>query len=187
MNAEVESELGELMVAAQRGDGAAYASFLKKATSPLRSFLERKMKSSEHVDDVLQDTLIAIHKARHTYLPERSIGAWMFTICEHRMLDFYRRFRRIERAEVDVPAQLDQVLFRASEEASNDQRSRDIGDLEELFKFLSSKQRLVIELLKLEGLSVKEVASKTGMSESSVKVTAFRGYEALRKKWGGSR
>jgi RNA polymerase sigma-70 factor (ECF subfamily) len=49
---------------------------------------------------------------------------------------------------------------------------------------LPGKQRRVIELLKLQELSVREVAARVGMSESAVKVTAFRGYEAIRKMMG---
>ena len=49
---------------------------------------------------------------------------------------------------------------------------------------LPEKQRKVIELLKVQGLSVKEVSAHTGMSESAVKVTAFRGYETIRRIFG---
>lgn len=132
------------------------------------------------VEDVLQDTLLSVHRARHSHIPGRPVGPWLYAICEHRMTDFYRRYRRVERVEVPAPDGFDglDVAQEADGESERGYLVREaLGQLPE-------KQRQVIELLKIQDLSVREVAAQTGMSESAVKVTAFRGYETIRRIFG---
>jgi len=182
LDSDRDRELAILLARAQEGDQAAYESFLLKASTALRGFLSRRMGSVEMVEDVLQDTLLSVHRARHTYLPGRPVGPWLYAICEHRMTDFYRRHRRIERAEVPAPEDLSNRVA-APAPADDDARGRQVR---EALGRLPAKQRRVIELLKIHDLSVKEVAAQTGMSMSAVKVTAFRGYETIRRFFGVS-
>lgn len=173
-NTQNEQFLSSLLVASQGGDSQSYHQFLVEASELLKPFIRRKVKSVEIIDDVLQDTLLAIHKSRHSYLPERSVLAWMFVICEHRIIDFYRQFRRLEKREIQTFADI---------EVEQIEHPHSIL-LEELLQRLPLKQREVIELLKFQGLSIKEVSAKTGLSESAVKVTTFRGYEAMKRLKG---
>lgn len=179
MDAARDRELAALLVLAQKGDRPAYERFLLEVSALLRGFLARRMNARERVEDVLQDTLLTIHRARHSYLPGRPVGPWLYTICEHRMTDFHRRRLRIER--VEVPAS-DRIVAVAEEPARESGR----GVLEALGR-LPGKQRRIIELLKLQDLSVREVAARVGMSESAVKVTAFRGYQRIRRMVGAKR
>jgi RNA polymerase sigma-70 factor (ECF subfamily) len=175
-----DQELARLLAQAQGGDQAAYETFLREASGVLRGFLARRMGNVDMVEDVLQETLLSIHRARHTYRPERPVGPWLYAICEHRMTDFFRRHRRIERTEVPAPDDMsDRVVAPAPSHA--DERGRLVR---EALARIPEKQRRVIELLKVHDLSVKEAAAHTGMSESAIKVTAFRGYEAIRKILG---
>ena len=171
-----DTELASLLARGQRGDKAAYEQFLRGASPVLRAFLLRRMPAAD-VEDVLQDTLIAIHDARATYEPSRPVGPWLYAICSHRMSDFYRRARRLER-----------IVQRAGTgecavQAPNGVSDRIAGVLEAMV-MLPARQRRVVELLKLADLSVKEVARRTGMKESTVKVTAFRGYKTIRRFLG---
>ena len=175
MDPNQDQELAALLAYGQKGDSVAYEKFLLEASVVLRRFLIRRMKTIEMAEDVLQDTLLAIHRARHTYLPGRPVGPWLYAICGHRMTDFYRWHRRVERVEAMV---MNEKTDSASEETKRGQSVR------EALAGLPEKQRKVIELLKVQGLSVKEVSAHTGMSESSVKVTAFRGYETIRRIFG---
>jgi RNA polymerase sigma-70 factor (ECF subfamily) len=173
--------LAGLLAEAQAGDQAAYERFLVEASAVLRRFLSRRMGDAEPVEDVLQETLLSIHRARHTYLPGRPLGPWLYAICEHRMTDFHRRQRRIERREVTAPDDL------AERAAPLPPRASERGSVvREALARLPERQRQVIELLKIHDFSVKEAAAHTGMSESAVKVTAFRGYRAIRRLLGGS-
>jgi len=130
------------------------------------------------VEDVLQDTLLSVHRFLHTYLPGKPVGPWVYAICHHRMVDFYRRKRRIQLVESDVDVD-DQVVVQIEQK---DQSLN--GSALDALNRIPERQRRVIEMLKIYGLSVKEVAVHTGMSESSVKTTAFRGYESIRKLFG---
>ena len=168
MDAARDRELADLLVLAQRGHRHAYERFLLEVSALLRRFLGRRMGAPQLVEDVLQDTLLTIHRARHSYLPGRPMAPWLYTICEHRMNDFHRRRRRIERLEVPAPDGLPDL-------AAEPERETSPVVLEALGR-LPGRQRRVIELLKLQDLSVREVAASVGMSESAVKVTAFRGY-----------
>lgn len=98
-------------------------------------------------------------------------------------MDFYRKFRRLEKREVAMPDHLSQTLP-ATESYSN----HELGEkIRTALSDLPEKQRHVIDLLKIKDLSVKEVACRTGMTESAVKVTAFRGYEKIRRILGAKR
>lgn len=179
MDAARDRELAALLVLAQQGHRQAYERFLLEVSAVLRRFLERRMGARERVEDVLQETLLTIHRARHSYLPGRPVGPWLYTICEHRMIDFHRQRRRIERVEVPTSDELPAVADEPAPESSP-------VVLEALGR-LPGKQRRVIELLKLQDLSVREVAVRVGMSESAVKVTAFRGYQTIRRMVGVKR
>ena len=178
MDSDRDRELAALLVNAQKGDQADYERFLLEASALLRRFLMRRMKNVEMAEDVLQDTLLSIHRARHTYLPGRPVGPWLYAICGHRMTDFYRWHRRVEYVEIELAEDISQPEVRENKRGNS---------VLEALATLPEKQKRVINLLKVQGLSVKEVAVYTGMSESSVKVTAFRGYETIRKIFGVSK
>jgi len=162
---------------AQGGDQIAYEEFLIETAEILRRFLSKRM-DFDMVEDVLQDTLLSVHRFRHTYLPGRPVGPWLYSICNNRMVDFYRRKRLIQRVESGLDV-TDQTVV----EMRQHDRSTNGNALDALNK-LPERQRRIIGMLKICGFSVKEVATHTGMSESSVKITAFRGYEAIRKLLG---
>jgi RNA polymerase sigma-70 factor (ECF subfamily) len=176
-----EQILARLLVASQGGDRKAYEEFLVQASECLRIYLRKRMETEEMLEDVLQDALLAIHRARHTYLPDRPVGPWLYAIAGNRMIDFYRRFRRVEKNESTHDVLDDAAWDKQAVPTVSDKYDQDI---QVLLAQLPEKQRRVIELLKLEELSVRAVAEKMSMSESAVKVTAFRGYETLRRFLG---
>jgi RNA polymerase sigma-70 factor (ECF subfamily) len=103
LNPARDQQLAELLTRAQGGNQAAYESFLREASEVLRAFLAKRMMSaSDRVEDVLQETLLALHRARHSFLPGRPIGPWLYAICEHRIAEFYRRHRRIQAVEMST-------------------------------------------------------------------------------------
>jgi RNA polymerase sigma-70 factor (ECF subfamily) len=175
LDVDRDKELAGLLLRAQEGDQAAYEGFLIEAAATLRRYIGKRVEYGV-VEDVLQDTLLTIHKIRHTHLPGRPVGPWLYAICNNRVADFYRTRRRILRVEADV--ELDEGS------ASHSENPAPFGAALDALRTLPERQRRVIELLKVRGLTVKEVAVQTGMSESSVKTTAFRGYETIRKLFG---
>jgi RNA polymerase sigma-70 factor (ECF subfamily) len=172
---EEESELSRLMVEAQRGDGQAYEGLLRRVAVLVQALVRRRAGDVPWCDDVVQESLVALHRARHTYDPARPFVPWLYAIAQNRLVDALRVQRRRLLRELD-PAHV-------PEPARLPVQERDAlrGDIRRAVATLPDRQRRVIELLKLEELSVREVAAQLGMSEANVKVTAHRGYRALRR------
>ena len=177
MDPDFDQRLSDWMRSAQDGDRQAYETLLTEVTAYLTGFVRKRLSETDGVDDVVQEALISIHKNRHSYDPERSFGSWLHAIALHRLIDWLRKRRRVRaREQLGESAGED---FRAVVESGPDRGAYD--GLHRALASLSSQQRQVIQLLKWQGFSVKEVAESTGMSESSVKVSAHRGYRLLRK------
>lgn len=173
MDQQTEQRLSELMRRAQQGERSAYAALLREAARLVRAFVRKRVRE-EDVEDIVQDTLLAIHRHRHTFDPSRPFSPWMYAIARHRMLDALRRQR--SRAAREVLGEVD-VEHCDTTEAANSLHAV----LQTALTQLSHAQREVIQLLKFEGFSVREISDQTGRSESLVKVTAHRGYHVLRK------
>lgn len=163
--------LAILMGRALEGDSCAYESALVAMGGIVRAFARARL-GETLADDVVQETLISVHQARHTYDPRRPFGPWLMSIAHSRVIDAARRQRR--RALNEAP-QDGEPVGRPQHRAD---RSLIVA---QALQQLPPRQRRVIELLKLEGRSVKEVALRLGLSISNVKVIAHRGYEALRR------
>lgn len=169
-----ETELRTRFVAGLAGDAARYRLFLDGLSGHLRSYLRRRLPGAQaDVEDILQETLLAVHNARHTYRWDQPLTAWVHAIARYKLMDFFRAHSR--REALHEPFEDDGGLFVASDAEPADAR-RDVGMLLEA---LPDRHRLPIVLVKLKGLSVAEAAQRCGMSESAVKVGVHRGLKAL--------
>jgi len=182
MTPEHEAELGRLMVRGQDGDREAYEDLLSRVASLVRGYVRRRVGDVAWGDDVVQECLIAIHRARHTYDPARPFAPWMYAIAQNRLIDALRQKKRRLLREVQPDVSW-------MEPGTQPRQERDLllQDVRRAVSGLPVPQRTVIELLKFEDKSVRDVAAELGMSESNVKVTAHRGYRALRRRieeWG---
>lgn len=162
---------------AQDGDRRAYETLLIEVIALVRGFARSRLRHVDWLEDVAQETLLSIHRDRHTYDPARPFLPWMYAIARHRLLDFVAKQRR--RGENEVPGE--EGWEQMASEHTIVERGTAAGFLRQALALLSVKQREIIRLLKFEGFSVAEISRKTGLSESSVKVTAHRGYRNLRK------
>lgn len=176
----LDRQLSDLMRKAQDGDRLAYEALLTVVMPLVRAFTRTRLPDADGVEDVAQETLLAIHRDRHTWDPARPFLPWMYAIARNRLLDLIAKRCRQRWNEIGGDAALEDV---ASVEASAD-RDPVNRFLRRALAMLSTKQRDVIQMLKFEGLSVADISLKTGMSASSVKVTAHRGYKALRRLIG---
>jgi RNA polymerase sigma-70 factor (ECF subfamily) len=179
---ERERRLRALFVSALDGDGAAYHAFLKLLGPHLRAYLRRRLRSlPDDVEDLVQDTLIALHEQRHTYRTELPVTAWVQAIARYKLIDLLRS-RRI-RQDLDDPID-DHLSLLAFDDTEAHEARRDVDTL---MQHLPDHQRLPILHTKLHGLSVAEAAAVTGMSESAVKVGVHRGIKALAARLRGRR
>ena len=169
-----EDRLRDLLVRGLAGDAAAYQAFLKDLSGYLRAFLRKRMvRLPEEVEDLVQESLLAVHNQRHTYDPGQPLTAWVHAIAKYKLVDLLRR--RACRELLNDP--LDDELAVLANSDTNATAAR--LDLAKLLEQLPERQRLPIVCMKLKGLSVVETARLTGMSESAVKVGVHRGLKAL--------
>lgn len=174
---EIEEQLRELLLLGLAADGAAYQRFLKQLSAHLRAFLRRRLaQRPDEVEDLVQETLLAIHNQRHTYRPEMPVTAWAHAIARYKLIDWLRS-HRVKEALNDPLDDASELFASTDSEAALAKR-----DLGQLLQTLPDRQRLPIVHVKLEGLSVVETAQLTGMSESAVKVGVHRGLKALAAK-----
>ena len=169
-----EDRLRDLMVRGLAGDAAAYHAFLRELSAHVRAFLRGRLaRLPEEVEDLVQETLLAVHNQRHTYAVGQPLTAWVHAIARYKLVDLLRRRGRRDALNDPLDEELD--VFAHSETEAADARR----DIARLLERLPDRQRLPIIHMKLEGLSVVEVARITGMSESAVKVGVHRGLRAL--------
>ena len=171
---EAEDRLSRLLAQALAGDAVAYRAFLADLGAHLRGFLRRRLtRLPDEIEDLVQETLLAVHNQRHTYDARQPLTAWVHAIARYKLVDFLRR--RALREALDRPLDDEQEWLAAPEtEAAGTKR-----DLAALLARLPDRQRLPIVHMKLEGLSAAETARRTGLSESAVKVGVHRGLKAL--------
>ena len=169
-----EDRLKELLVRGLAGDAPAYHACLAELSAHLRAFLRRRLAGlPDEVEDLVQETLLAVHNQRHTYDAGQPLTAWVYAIARYKLVDLLRR--RAARDALNDPLDDEIDLFAASDTEAADARR----DVVRLLERLPDRQRLPIIHMKLEGLSVVETARITGMSESAVKVGVHRGLKAL--------
>lgn len=170
----VEERLRGLLLQGLQPDAAAYERFLRELSAHLRAFLRRRLaQRPDEVEDLVQETLLAVHNQRHTYRPDMPVTAWVHAIARYKLIDWLRA-HAVKEARNDLLDEADELFAASDSEAAEARR-----DLGQLLRTLPDKQRLPIEYVKLEGLSVVETARLTGLSESAVKVGVHRGLKAL--------
>lgn len=174
---EAEAELKALLLAGLAGDARAHREFLAAVATRLRAWYRARLRQApEDAEDLVQETLIAIHTRRETYDPAYPVTAWVYAIAKYRLIDHWRRKRRRGEAVPleDAPESAAGLFTQAEDEAVD--AKRDVG---RLLARLPEKQREAIRLVKLEGVSVRDAAVQTGLSVSDVKVSAHRGLKML--------
>lgn len=163
------------------GDNAAYQVFLTELSAHLRAFLRRRLvRLPDEIEDLVQESLLAVHNQRHTYDPAQPLSAWVQAIARYKLVDLLRR--RAAHEQLNDPLDEEMELFTQADSDAAEARR----DLNKLLAELPDQQRLPIVHTKLEGLSVKEAADLSGMSESAIKVGVHRGLKALAAKIRGA-
>lgn len=168
-------ELSALLCAGLAGDNTAYSKFLQKITPILRRMLGRRLANSE-IEDVVQEVLISVHKARHTYDGERPFMPWLVSIARFRIADHLRKhYAQMQHQTMDI-ADLEESLADVTEEGSSNE------SIDELLHDVPDKQRQILELMHVDGYTAREVGIKMQMNESAVKVAAHRAIKKIREK-----
>ena len=168
---EIETRLKALMLRGLEGDAQANRELLTLLSGRLRAYFTPRMPSAAaDVEDLVQETLLAVHMRRASYDRAQPFTAWAHAIARYKMIDHWRRHR----LRVAVP--LDDVAdFIAAEPA----RSDDGLDLTRALSDLSPRQRRLVEEVKVHGLSLAEAGARAGVTEGAAKVALHRALQAL--------
>lgn len=176
---ERDADWAALMRAGLAGDRAAYAELLAVLAPVLRAAarrgLQRAGMPASDAEDVVQETLLAIHLKRQTWQADQPIGPWIRAIARNKLVDALRRRGRRGR-EVDID-DLSDVL--AAPPEADDSLTRDVA---RHLDALSSGQRQVVQAIAVEGVSIRDTAARLLMSEGAVRVALHRGLAALAAK-----
>lgn len=172
-----EEQLKGWMVRGLDGDGTAQNLLLRALAPMLRSFFARRLGGvTDDVEDLVQETLIAIHTRRASYDCERPFTAWAYAVARYKMIDHFRRSRR------HVPFEgLEEILVAEGYQEAVLAKM----DVDALLGEISPKQARAIRRTKIEGLSVAEAAEAEEISEADVKVSVHRGLKALAERLRG--
>ena len=176
---QTEVMLRALMLRGLQGEGAAQEQLLTQLSLLLRRYYQRRLhRDHAEVEDLVQETLIAVHTRRATYDIEQSFTAWAYAVARYKLIDYLRKQRLRVAMNIDDCAELFGVDDTEAQDAE-----RDVG---ELLAELPPAQRAAIELTRIEGLSVEEAAAHSGQSVSSIKVGVHRGIKKLASLFGQS-
>ena len=174
-----EAQLKEWMIAGLDGDAKAHTELLRALAPLLRAFFRPRLRgASDDVEDLVQETLIAVHTRRVTFDRDRPFTAWMYAIARYRMIDHFRRQR------ISVPIEDVETILVA--EGFEDAVSAKM-DVDRLLSGLTPKQARAIRDTHINGLSVAEAAARTQIGESDVKISVHRGIKALAARLLGDR
>jgi RNA polymerase sigma-70 factor, ECF subfamily len=168
----IEAQLKELMTRGLAGDAAAHRELLTLLAQHLRAYFRGRVHDGvADVEDLVQETLLAIHLRRETFDVNEPVTAWVFAIARHKLVDWYRRqhTHRVTSLEnaADVLAEDEYDIATAEQ------------DLARLLDELPEKQAAAIRCMKLDGLSAAQTAARTGQSVAAVKVDVHRGLKKL--------
>jgi RNA polymerase sigma-70 factor (ECF subfamily) len=181
---EIDRRRAAWMVAAQAGDRAAYETLLRDCIPFIKRVARGKGIRPDFVDDVVQETLLTVHRARQTYDPNRSFTAWLRTIAERRAIDGLRNAHRSGTREVYAPL----LYENQSDPGENPEEAvlqRDRSKVRDLaISKLSAGQREAVEHLALQSQSLAQAAMVTGRPTGALRVDWHRALKSLRAQFG---
>lgn len=171
--------LGSCLTRANSGDEAAYRAFLVAILPGTRAMVARAARRSglpaDEIEDIVQETLIALHLKRHTYEPSLPIGAWLHGIVRHKAIDAFRR-RRV--AHVDIGELADTLPAPTSDSGSR------LAEIARLARLLPDRQRAAVVAV-AQGYSGAAAAHVTAMSEGAFRVALHRGIARMARMMEG--
>ena len=165
------------MQASLDGDARAHHTLLSALVPVLRRYYARRIVSAADLEDLVQETLIAVHTRRASYDRTRAFGPWLFAVARYKMIDHFRRTRH------DVT--LDDLGDLLGDGGFEDEVSARL-DIDAALDTLTVKQAATIRATKIEGLSIAEAAARNDISEADVKVSVHRGLKALTRRLKGN-
>lgn len=179
-----ERQRAAWMAAAQDGNKSAYERVLASSVPLIRAAARRQGVAVDQLDDVVQETLLTVHRVRQTYDPSRSYDAWLSAIASRRAVDALRSHGRRGRRELHDERALD-LHPDVGDATAATEREQDARRLRAAIATLPPGQREAIEQLGLKERSLAEAAEHTGRQPGALKVNLHRALKALRTRFHG--
>jgi RNA polymerase sigma-70 factor (ECF subfamily) len=176
LNSKDEDVLARLMHSAIAGDERAYTEFLRRSARLVRRFARCKVaRSGIDPEDIVQETLLAIHMKRHTWRDDAPVTPWLYAIARHKLVDALRR--RGRRVEVEI-GEIAETFAEPQVESTS------VWEINRVIETLAPGQRSVVAAVSVDGRSIRETANRLGMSETAVRVALHRGLSAIARRFG---
>ena len=173
VSADLEDRLKALMLRGQAGDTAAWRELLSVLGGRFRTYFARRMDAgSPDVEDLVQETLMAVHRRHMTYDPSQPFTAWAHAVARYKLIDHWRR----NRVRKHVP--IDDVADWLSDDSTAEEGAVR-ADLDKVLSVLPDRQRKLVRDVKIEGLSLAEAGARMGVSEGAAKVALHRAMKML--------
>ena len=163
------------------GDDEAFAELYDLLAPRLYRYLRRQTRDAGCAEDLLHDTMLQLHRNRGRFIRGAEVTPWAFAIARRLLIDGIRRRKRETEAS-DLLSSLDPLLEPGSDELLHSKRVAQA--LERQLSLLPEAQRTTFEMIKQEGLSLREAADAMGTTVNAVKLRAHRAYVALRRILG---
>jgi RNA polymerase sigma-70 factor (ECF subfamily) len=167
-----------LMRAANAGDTGAYRRVLQALVPLIRGHVRRGLarcgRGQDDGEDIVQETLLAVHLKRHTWDESLPLEPWVRAIATYKLIDHVRRTGRM------IPVDLDDVAEVVADDTIP-APDRDI-DRRQVIASLPQRDRHIVQAMAVEGRSAREVASDLDMTEGAVRVALHRALKALAER-----
>ncbi|HWG78053.1 MAG TPA: sigma-70 family RNA polymerase sigma factor [Steroidobacteraceae bacterium] len=167
-----------LMQAAQSGERASYERLLHEITPFVRNVARRHCRHPHDLEEMVQETLLTVHRVRHTYDPARPFSPWLTAITQRRAIDILRRRKRVSSHESADMRSIETFAAAAANQELETVRCAE--EVRTLLQQLPPRQREAVEALKLREMSLAEASAASGQSVGALKVNAHRALKALR-------
>jgi RNA polymerase sigma-70 factor (ECF subfamily) len=167
----------ELMQAAQDGDRRCYERLLREVTPFIRALARRHCRNAADVEEMVQDTLLTVHRIRHTYDPARPFSPWLAAIASRRVIDTVRKRSRVSKHET---TEMEFETFAVAAANNDVELVRSEQEIAELLSTLPVRQRVALEALKLKEMTLVEASAASGQSVGALKVNVHRALKSLR-------
>lgn len=169
---DLEAKLKSLFLKSMIGDKPAYEDFLNLSSAIVKKYLfylGHRFTGNENLEDLHQEVMLSIHQKKHTFLTDRAILPWIYSITRYRYIDYYRAERR-------APKNIELL------ENHGVSFLTDALDFDDIMAFLTPRQKEMLHLVKVEGVSYVEAAETLNMSVSSLKVGIHRMMKSLQQR-----
>jgi RNA polymerase sigma factor (sigma-70 family) len=173
MRPKKDTSLDDMLRAANRGDQRAYAEFLRSITPIVRGIARSRGSGlgQDTCEDIVQETLLAIHQKRHTWREDAPVRPWLYAIVRYKVVDAFRaRGRRVH-----VPIDDFAEVLPAAAEPDPTERS----DAERVINELDDRSARIVRAIGLEGASIADTSATLGMTETAVRVALHRALKKL--------